>query len=247
MKMLDKKGEIIAISIILLWSISLWTALNIEYYFSCMNTSLWISIIVRFGVQLFQSFLYTGLFITAHDAMHGAVSPRNKKLNAILGMTAVRLYAMFSYKKLWTKHWEHHRFSAQSGKDPDFHNGIQRGFWAWYIHFLRNYVSVGQILWMAVVFNILHHIVHISLQNLLLFWVAPAVLSTLQLFYFGTYLPHREHENGYENERHRARSNNFPVWLSFLTCYHFGYHSEHHESPSTPWWKLPEKRARIKT
>jgi beta-carotene ketolase (CrtW type) len=23
-----------------------------------------------------------------------------------------------------------------------------------------------------------------------------------------------------------------------LSCYFFGYHYEHHESPQTPWWKL---------
>ena len=25
---------------------------------------------------------------------------------------------------------------------------------------------------------------------------------------------------------------------AFVTCYFFGYHSEHHRSPQTPWWKM---------
>ncbi|MEL7193577.1 MAG: fatty acid desaturase, partial [Bacteroidota bacterium] len=29
------------------------------------------------------------------------------------------------------------------------------------------------------------------------------------------------------------------MW-AFLTCYFFGYHFEHHDSPNTPWWKLWE-------
>jgi len=48
-------------------------------------------------VILWQAFLYTGLFITAHDAMHGAVFPK------ILKLTVDRLqyfYGLFDYKQL---------------------------------------------------------------------------------------------------------------------------------------------------
>jgi beta-carotene ketolase (CrtW type) len=58
------------------------------------------------------------------------------------------------------------------------------------------------------------------------------------LFYFGTFLPHREPEEGYSNI-HCAQSNSLPVFWSFITCYHFGYHQEHHEYPHVPWWHLP--------
>ena len=61
----------------------------------------------------------------------------------------------------------------------------------------------------------------------------------MQLFYFGTFLPHSEPEGGY-SEPHRAKSTSYPVWLSFITCYHFGYHEEHHEYPHVCWWQLPE-------
>ena len=30
-------------------------------------------------------------------------------------------------------------------------------------------------------------------------------------------------------DAHRARSNDMPTWLSLITCFHFGYHHEHHE------------------
>jgi hypothetical protein len=43
---------------------------------------------------------------------------------------------------------------------------------------------------------------------------------------------------------HNARSSSMPIWLSLLTCYHFGYHWEHHEYPYVPWcacgWRLRE-------
>jgi beta-carotene/zeaxanthin 4-ketolase len=78
----------------------------------------------------------------------------------------------------------------------------------------------------------------LPLENLLLFWVMPSLVSTVQLFLFGTYLPHREPLGGHLN-RHRSNMNNWNVVWSFLSCYHFGYHYEHHDAPSTPWWKLP--------
>jgi beta-carotene ketolase (CrtW type) len=67
-------------------------------------------------------------------------------------------------------------------------------------------------------------------------------LSSFQLFTFGTWLPHRNLKIPFA-DWHRARSNDYPAWLSFLTCYHFGYHWEHHEWPFVPWWKLPRARA----
>ena len=194
---------------------------------------------------LFQTFLFTGLFITAHDAMHGAVCRHYRRLNAAIGVLAVQLYALFSYKKLWHKHWEHHRHVATPHDDPDFHDGEHTDFARWYFHFLKNYIGWKQVVGMAIAFNVLHHLLHIPLATLLLFWVLPSLLSTVQLFYFGTYLPHREPEGGYTN-RHRSTSNAFGTLLSFLTCYHFGYHYEHHEFPAVPWWRLPRVHQSIK-
>jgi beta-carotene ketolase (CrtW type) len=90
---------------------------------------------------------------------------------------------------------------------------------------------------MAALFNVLLHLAGVPLANLLLLWVLPALASTLQLFYFGTFLPHRPPQ-GHDNE-HNSSSNEFPLLLSFFTCYHFGYHLEHHLRPDLPWWRLP--------
>jgi beta-carotene ketolase (CrtW type) len=84
----------------------------------------------------------------------------------------------------------------------------------------------------------------VPFPNLLLFWAAPALLAAVQLFYFGTYRPHR-HDTAPFTDRHRTRSDGFPSWLSLLTCFHFGYHHEHHIAPQVPWWNLPRfRRAR---
>ncbi|QDG51224.1 beta-carotene ketolase [Persicimonas caeni] len=229
------KGVAIALTIIGAWAACLAALLTVDV----IAISPWL-VVPAIAVQ---TFLYTGLFITAHDAMHGTVAPDNRKLNDLIGTVVVRLYALFSYKKLTEKHWEHHDHPA-SGQDPDYHNGEHRGFFAWYFNFLKNYVGVFQIIGMAVVFNVLHHLLGVGLLQLNLFWVVPALLSTVQLFYFGTYLPHKEPPEGYA-DRHRARSNAYSTWVSFLTCYHFGYHWEHHEKPGVPWWRLPQVRKKF--
>ena len=226
------KGLGIALLMIMAWGGSLGIFLNLDV------ANLHPAGIVL--AMLWQTFLYTGLFITAHDAMHGTLFPLNRKINNFIGSLAVRLYALFSYRKLHAKHWEHHRHPA-SEDDPDFHDGEHPQFWRWYLHFFIGYVSWQQLAGMAIAYNVLQYGFSISAINLILFWAGPAVLSTFQLFYFGTYLPHRDEGEGY-HDKHRARSNDYPVWLSFLTCFHFGYHWEHHDAPHVPWWRLPRER-----
>jgi beta-carotene/zeaxanthin 4-ketolase len=187
---------------------------------------------------LVQTWFYTGLFITAHDAMHGGIVPGHERLNLWVGRVAVVSYALFSFKKLLQRHGLHHSFPA-SERDPDFHDGAHTHPLRWYLHFMLNYLTVMQLAGMALLFNLLHYGAGVPVGNLLLFWVAPALLSTWQLFYFGTYLPHRRPAEGYDN-MHRSSTSDYPVWLSLLTCFHFGYHLEHHVQPTVPWWRLPD-------
>ena len=70
---------------------------------------------------------------------------------------------------------------------------------------------------MALVFNGLRYLAGVPVENLVLFWVVPALASTLQLFTFGTYLPHRAEGEAPYRDAHR----------------------EHHEVPHSPWWLLP--------
>jgi len=229
------KGLIIAIIIIATWALSL-----ISFLTRDLNNFHPLLILLAI---VWQIFLYTGLFITAHDAMHGAVFPGSRKINNAIGTFVVFVYALFSYKNLLNKHWDHHKYPA-SPKDPDFHDGIHKNFLQWYVHFIKNYISWKQILGIAIIFNVLLHLFHIPIQNLLLFWVTPSLLSTFQLFHFGTVLPHRETSEGYK-DKHRARSVRLPVLLSFLTCYHFGgFHWEHHAYPNVAWWRLPATRVK---
>lgn len=225
------KGIIIATLMILAWLGSLIFLLTLPE-----NQLIWY---ILPGI-IIQTMLFTGLFITAHDAMHGTIAPGKGGINTFFGTLSVGIYALMSYKNLKSQHKFHHLYPG-SERDPDFHSAENPNFWSWYFRFVKHYISLWQIIGMALVFNILHHFGGIPLSNLLLFWVAPSLLSTLQLFYFGTYLPHRESSTPFP-DHHRANSLNFPVYLSFITCFHFGgFHHQHHLYPGVPWWNLPEK------
>ncbi len=217
-------GVLIAISIMILWFAHLFYVLTaVEVNFASP----------LFYLHLFiQAYLYTGLFITAHDAMHKTVS-RKRWLNKSIGYAASFLFAGMSYNRLIKNHFDHHRYPG-SDKDPDF-NVKSQNFFIWWGTFMVRYTTVLQLVVMGAAYNILK--IWVPEINLWFFWVIPAFLGTLQLFYFGTYLPHK-YPHDHNMEPHNARTQNKNHLWAMLSCYFFGYHFEHHDSPSTPWWKL---------
>ncbi|RQV92966.1 MAG: beta-carotene ketolase [Calditrichaeota bacterium] len=230
------KGIAIALLTISVWAVSLIFFLSAgdEWPFA-----------LKIAAFLWMTFLYTGLFITTHDSMHGVIAPKWPLLNRWIGKMAIILFAFFPYKRLKEEHIKHHRYPA-TNDDPDYHAPEAPGFFKWYFKFFFHYTSVLQIVLMAATFIALLYLLYIPVSSLILFWAGPALASSLQLFYFGTYLPHRGPDEIY-TDWHRAKSNDYPVWLSFITCYHFGYHYEHHKFPGVPWWRLPAVRFNAKT
>lgn len=183
-----------------------------------------------------RALLNTGVFITAHDAMHGLVAPTRPALNDAIGALCLGLFAFLPYRRMRDAHHEHHRIPARAG-DPDFVDG---SFVRWFLGFFFGYVSAPIIVLNALLLIGLS-LVGMPLPALLAVLVVPAFLSALQLFTFGTWLPHRPGADLVDD--HRARSADVPPVLSFLACFHFGYHWEHHDEPWTPWWRLPARRA----
>ncbi|NJR38987.1 MAG: beta-carotene ketolase [Leptolyngbyaceae cyanobacterium CSU_1_4] len=223
-------GVMIAFLVISLWAMSLGGLLMVEV----RETSLvWIIL----GILL-RTFLSTGLFITAHDAMHGSVFPNNLKLNHAVGTLALLLYALLPYKMLLKKHHLHHRYPTGE-RDPDFYEGEDQNFFVWYFHFMRGYWSWGRFFGLLAIALLLSGGLQVSFLNLVLFWFLPLGFSSFQLFFFGTFLPHRRPIGGYEAPYY-SQSFPLPIVLSFLSCYHFGYHQEHHQYPQVPWWQLPK-------
>ncbi|NCC12638.1 MAG: fatty acid desaturase [Spirochaetia bacterium] len=219
-------GIFIASTVILAWAGHLvWTLSLDSVEFS--SVMVYIHILV-------QAYLYTGLFITAHDSMHGSVA-RNRKVNDAFGQLALWLFAAFRYRPMFKKHMKHHHYSG-TAEDPDFSVKSQHPI-RWFFHFFFNYVTVVQLITMAALFNIGRYVFGIPLVNLIVFWVVPAFLATFQLFYFGTYRPHRlPHTPSMEPHNARTQEKNH-LW-AMVSCWFFGYHWEHHEFPRMPWWRL---------
>lgn len=185
--------------------------------------------------------LYVGLFIIAHDCMHGSLAS-SPVWNRRIGRLCLVLYAAFDFDAMQHKHRAHHAYTG-TPLDPDFCADEKPSFRRWYLKFFREYSSLRQYLSIAAISWGYVLVFDVPLINVLVFWAVPAILSSLQLFAFGTYLPHRPEGSPFDDD-HNARSNDYPHWLSLVTCFHFGYHHEHHLRPQLPWWRLPEARAR---
>ena len=220
-------GVIIAISVIFIWGA------HLVYILSSVELSLanpWMYLHI-----LIQAFLYTGLFITGHDAMHGNIAA-SRRVNNFFGNGATFLFAAMSYQRLKKNHGLHHKFVA-SEKDPDFYVGSQN-FWVWWAVFMWRYLTLLQIVIMAIKYNLLLHIFPgLGPVKILTFWALPAILGTLQLFSVGVFWPHREPHTP-EMGPHKARTQRKNHIWALVSCYFFGYHSEHHEDHSVPWWQL---------
>lgn len=217
-------GIFLAITIISFW------AAHLFYILAYVDVSMlnpWMYVHI-----LLQTYFFTGLFITGHDAMHGTVS-RNRFINQSIGYLVVFLYAGMWYKSLIKFHALHHMYPG-TGEDPDYSEGSQN-FFVWWFRFMIHYVTWIQLIIMAVIYNVLT--IWFDPWPVVVFWIIPAVLSTFQLFYFGTYIPHRQ-PHSEEMGPHKARTLRKGHLWAMLSCYFFGYHREHHESPRTPWWKL---------
>ncbi len=192
---------------------------------------------------LTQSWLGAGMFIVAHDAMHGSLAPGRPRLNAVVGQICVGAYAAFSFRKLNVCHHQHHR-APGTADDPDFHADRPEAFLPWFYGFFTRYFGWREFAIVTAVL-IAYLMIGASVAHLILFWALPAVLSALQLFVFGTWLPHRHTAGDGFADHHHARTIPMPWVASLLTCFHFGMHHEHHLTPSAPWWRLPEVRRTV--
>jgi beta-carotene/zeaxanthin 4-ketolase len=134
----------VAIAIIGMWAIGLWNCLQIQ-----IGTlqPIWAICLIA-G----QTWLYTGLFITAHDAIHGSIHS-SPQLNRTIGQLCLWLYAGFDYSLLDRQHHLHHQYPA-SDRDPDFHDGRSARFWSWYGHFVCEHLSWRQAINLVVMLGL---------------------------------------------------------------------------------------------
>jgi beta-carotene ketolase (CrtW type) len=196
-----------------------------------------------------QCWLSVGVFIVCHDAMHGSLIPGRPRLNGAIGAVLLALYAGFAWRQLRAAHFAHHKLAGRAG-DPDFDEHHPDDFWRWYGTFFRRYFGWRSLVFVHTVVGIYWLVLDVPMAQIVLLYGLPALGSSLQLFYFGTFRPHR-HLSGPDAadfaaksfaDHHNTRSEDFGVIASLATCFHFGYHLEHHRRPDVPWWALPGAR-----
>jgi len=219
--------------------IAAWLAAHVAAIFviDWRVTSWWLAV----PLVAVQTWLFTGLFIIAHDCMHGSLAPGRPWLNRAYGRLALFLYAAFSYDRLLPDHHRHHRRPG-TADDPDFDPDHPDAFLPWFLRFMRHYYGWREFLTMGAAMTVYVVALGPSIPAVLVFYALPAILSAFQLFYFGTWRPHRVEEGKGFADEHNSRTDHFPWLVSLFTCFHFGYHHEHHVSPTTPWWRLPGVR-----
>ncbi|WP_379920701.1 fatty acid desaturase [Erythrobacter sp. R86502] len=204
----------------------------------------WTNWPLALAVAVVQCWLSVGVFIVCHDAMHGSLVPGQPRINAAIGAVLLALYAGFAWRQLRDAHFAHHKLAGSAG-DPDFDEHHPDSFRHWYATFFRRYFGWRSLLFVHTVVGFYWLVLDIAMVQIVLLYGLPALGSSLQLFYFGTFRPHRHIEGedaaGFA-DRHNTRSEEFGVLASLATCFHFGYHLEHHRRPDVPWWALPRAR-----
>jgi len=188
-----------------------------------------------------QCWLSVGVFIVCHDAMHGSLAPGKPRINQAIGAALLFLYAGFAWRKMRDAHFTHHKMSGRAG-DPDFDEEHPSSFLHWYWTFFKRYFGWQSLLFVHTVVGIYWFVLDIPFIQIFALYGAPALLSSLQLFYFGTFRPHYHAPEKPFADRHNTRSDRFGTLASLASCFHFGYHLEHHRRPDVPWWALPGAR-----
>jgi len=219
--------------------------LFIHFYGIFVFDLTWRSLPFALALAGVQCWLSVGVFIVCHDAMHGSLIPGGKRLNSVVGAVLLFLYAGFGWRTLRDAHFAHHKLSGHPG-DPDFDENNPSSFLRWYATFFRRYFGWRSLVFVHTVVGLYWFVFDVPFAQIFVLYGLPALLSSLQLFYFGTYRPHHHTRKLPFADRHNTRSDGFGTLTSLATCFHFGYHLEHHRRPDVPWWALPAaKRAGI--
>ena len=144
---------------------------------------------VALMMAMVQCWLSVGVFIVCHDAMHGSLVPGHPRINGAIGAVLLALYAGFAWKQMRDAHFVHHKLSGHAG-DPDFDEHHPDDFLRWYGTFFRRYFGWRSILYVHTVVGIYWLVIGIPMVQIVLLYGLPALGSSLQLFYFGTFRPH---------------------------------------------------------
>ena len=211
-----------------------------------------------------------GSFTPMHDAVHGAVSPKHRWLNDVMGLIASAPF-VFNFRAFKLIHLSHHRYcNRDSSLDPDAWSGEGSQLllplrWAsvflWYNAFAtRKSVEPDTAArWAAAWWEmcLVPPIFAVGLwwrfeREFVVYWLLPFSLATTWLMYVFDYIPHRPHVVPHSVDPYRATSMTAYLHpslpeghLSFPLLFQ-NYHNIHHLWPFLPFYKYAGVWDRLK-
>jgi ring-1,2-phenylacetyl-CoA epoxidase subunit PaaE len=198
------------------------------------------------------------IYITVHDAAHGAVA-RSHAVNDWLGRLCILpLTPFIAFSAFRYLHLQHHRATNEPERDPDYWATGARwwslafrfatfdlAYWVFYLEQLRQRPQreiIESITSVAVNVAVVAGLFALGIgREVLLFWILPGRLAIAVLVWVLAYLPHRPHEVMQKDDPFRATNIRFGMerWLSPLMLFQ-NYHLVHHLYPKEPFFLTVE-------
>jgi beta-carotene/zeaxanthin 4-ketolase len=182
---------------------------------------------------------FTGLFILAHEAIHGTLLPGFPRLGHALGRLFATVYALVDYDLLRENHWKHHGHVATEG-DPDYDGDGLLVLHA--ARFMRRYLRWYAIPCLATAGHLLGQAGYTA--AMLGAYVVPVLLSTLVVFTVGIHLVHHPEllRTRAPGDPQRSVCIDLGRFGSAVLILNFNVHWHHHAHPRLSWWELGSMR-----
>ena len=214
----------------------------------------WWGLTVTIPVQMFASFM---LFTVLHDGVHGTFLNAHPRLNEVLtNVAAVFVSPLLSSAGYRLSHFEHHKFTNDPEKDPDFgilakSAWIRPFYWmtADLVHIPQMIRDWGHIpaktrrdmsimMAISIAFYASSWILGFGWEATI-YWLVPTRLNFTWLAFAFGYLPHGPQRHVRQSHNPFAATNvrkgGEPL-MRFLFLYQ-NYHAIHHLFPGVPFYR----------
>jgi len=194
------------------------------------------------------------IFTVSHEATHHALGT-SLALNEWLGRLVNLLFAPHISFRMWRfMHMQHHRYTNQDGRDPDYYSSTGPGWllplrWATGdFNYLRIYLPLFRtrpqaerieliVTWLAIAALLALCLFTGYGFEVLAFWILPCRIALFLLGWTFDYLPHYGLEPPPDGDRFKTTRNRVGAerLLTLLLAYQ-NYHLLHHLRPKIPFF-----------
>eukprot|EP00698_Gefionella_okellyi_P024100 TRINITY_DN8415_c0_g1_i1.p1 TRINITY_DN8415_c0_g1~~TRINITY_DN8415_c0_g1_i1.p1 ORF type:complete len:299 (-),score=48.82 TRINITY_DN8415_c0_g1_i1:417-1313(-) len=201
------------------------------------------------------------LFTPLHDASHMSISSKHRWLNTTIGWLASLVF-FAPYPAFRYVHLQHHKYTNDAEKDPDFYSGDTIGIllplrWAtqelhYYIPYLKAIgkrpllESISAVTVLVLLYGSLYPLYRIGLFGYMwCYWLLPERIAVTFLAYSFDYVPHRPHHIQRTQDQYRTTSLIDGVfsaghnggWKLSIPLLYQNYHNVHHLYPMIPFYR----------